>query len=137
MEAVCAQLPLLLLGTGVRIGKSRALRDVGATVGQPTRMLHLIPLLGQREGAPHPCRGMLGYRQGQTTGKTISKAAAAPQRGGGPSPSQSVLCHSEAPGPSKMLTPAKPFAEEGLVEVSPPLPRSTFLMEPDDPPAVV
>lgn len=31
--------------------------------------------------------------------------------------------HSEAPSPSKVLTPAKPFADGGLIQVSPPEPH--------------
>lgn len=91
MEAMCL---LCLLAQGAELAKA----GVGATLGQPTGMLHLIPLLGWLEGAHCPCGVHLGTAKVRQLGKPPVKLLQHPREEEEFLLHPKVSCvHSEAP----------------------------------------
>lgn len=92
------------------------------------------PAAGVRKERPIPTAAGLGAAKASQQGKPPVRLVPPPVREFPLHPKVSCA-HSEAPSPFKVLTPAKPFADGGLLQVSPPLLQSMLPVELHDPAA--
>lgn len=91
---------------------------------------------GVRKECPIPTDAGLSVTKAGQQGKPPVKLLQHPreEEEGVPLHPKAPCAHSEAPSPFQVLTPAKPFAAGGGIQVSPPLLQSVFPVEPHDPP---